>query len=128
MYTFIYIILTSTYYHIKVNLDNDKDPDALFGKKYPDWLNIFISKYETVLANKKKIVENNIFNDNKERPGISSTETSSSSSSTTTPTSRVTGMTVGKLSALISCCIMGTISCSNEEFIALDQVRRKIYQ
>ena len=37
-----------------VNLDKDRDPDALFGKKYPDWLSIFINKYETVLTEKKK--------------------------------------------------------------------------
>ena len=40
---------------------------------------------------------------------------------------RVVGMTVGKLAALISCCIVGTISCSSDELIAIDQVSNVIH-
>lgn len=87
----------SSYCFTIVHLDKDKDPDALFGKKYPDWLNVFLLKYETI-----------------QTTIVGTTQSSG--------TKKSLHMTVGKLAAFISCCVVGSLPCSEDDLDALDQV------
>jgi len=72
----------------------EKDPDSNVGKALPDWLTLLLTKYQAKLGN----------------------------DTTGTTQSLKVGVTVGKLAAFISSCVVGSEPCSEEEWSAVAQL------
>jgi len=80
----------------------DKDPDGNVGKAMPDWLSLLLLKYQKA-----------------QQPTFAATQTTATAPSTS---SLKAGATVGKLSVFLSACVVGAVTCTDEEWSAVSQL------
>lgn len=78
----------------------DKDPDGNVGKAMPDWLSQLLLKYQMA-----------------QKPMVGHTTAAAPSTS-----SLKAGATVGKLSVFLGACVVGAVTCTDEEWSAVSQL------
>lgn len=81
----------------------DKDPDASMGKAMPDWLSTILTKFHSL-------------------NGIRLDAAGGDGDSKKSTLSLKTGVTIGKLAAFVSGCIVGSISCTDDEWSAVSDL------